>query len=328
MTVKLPRIKAWFMIFRILAVLVWAVMTVLLSSAIVFYETGHIDWLSFFLVMLIASLTQGFPAHIVNEIVDWKSGADQYKRLGEKSGGSKVIKAGLASIPQLWQMFAITTFIIFVLAIILFLRTDHRSLWFFGVGYLVCIFYTLPPLSFAYRPFAGEWLGGFAGIMLNMTGNYFAQTGTVSRTIIIFSVAVGLVYIAIMMLFHYIDYESDRNAVPMKNTTIVFLGLRRSRRYVLALLVLSTLLSLWLSLEINRMFLFLTVSNLYHLFAQWQCDPANVESVVAAGKRLTFETIGFGILFTTWVNPLFLWAAVLVVVIFYLHRKFGKLKTS
>ena len=328
MFIKLPPFKAWFMIFRILAVLVWAVMTVLLSSAIVFYETGRIEWLNLFLVIAIASLVQGFPAHIVNEIVDWKSGADQFKKLGEKSGGGKVIKAGLATIPQLWMMFYITTFIIFVLVTLLYARTDYRSLWFFGVGYLVCIFYTLPPLSFAYRPFAGEWLGGFTGVLLNMTGNYFVQTGTVSITIIIFSVAVGLVYIAIMILFHYIDYESDRHAVPMKNTTIVFLGLQRSRRYVLVLLVLSTLLSLWLSLEINRMFLFLTASNLYHLFAQWRCDPANAESVVAAGKRLTFETIGFGILFATWVNPLFLWTAVLVIVSFYLHRKFGKLKTS
>jgi 1,4-dihydroxy-2-naphthoate polyprenyltransferase len=328
MFVQFPPLKAWFMVFRILAVVVWAVMTVLLSSAIVFYETGKIEWINFFLVMAIASLTQGFPAHIINEIYDWKSGADRFKKLGEKSGGSKVIKSGLATIPQLWLMFGITSFMSFVLVAILYLRTDPRSLWFFGVGYFVCIFYTLPPMSFAYRPFAGEWLGGFAGIMLNMAGNYFVQTGAVSSTIVVFSVAVGLVYIAIMMLFHYLDYESDRHAVPLKRTTIVFLGLRRSKIYVLILLVFSTALSVGLAVRTHPMFYILTMSNVAHFFVQWRCDPANSESIVRSGKLLTFEMIGFGIVFAAYVNPVFTWVLLPVVASFYLHKKFGKLKLS
>lgn len=187
MAFNLAPFKAWFMIFRILAVLVWAVMTVLLSSAVVFYETGRIDWMNFILVMAIASITQGFPAHIVNEIYDWQSGADRFKKIGEKSGGSKVIKSGLATISQLWLMFGITSVVSFSLVILLYMRTDDpSSLWFFGVGYFVCIFYTMPPMRFAYRPFAGEWLGGFAGIMLNMTGNYFVQTGFVSSLVLVF----------------------------------------------------------------------------------------------------------------------------------------------
>lgn len=325
---QLPPFKAWFMIFRILAVLVWAVMTVLLSSAIAVYETGRIDWINFFLVMLIASLTQGYPAHIVNEIIDWQSGADRFKKLGEKSGGSKVIKSGLATIPQLWLMFAITTLVIFVFVFLLYVRTDHRSLWFFGVGYLVCIFYTLPPLRFAYRPFAGEWLGGFMGIMLNMTGNYFVQTGFVSPLILIFSMTIGLVYIAIMMLFHYLDYESDRQAVPQKKTTIVFLGLRRSKIYVLILLTVSAFLSAFLGVQINPLFFLVTLNSAIQLFIQARCNPLEAESIVQTGKILTFEMIGFSIVFSALIYPAFAAVIVLVVLSFYLHKKFGKLKTA
>lgn len=324
---QLPPFKAWFMIFRILAVLVWAVMTVLLSSAVVFYETGRIDWVNFLLVMAIASITQGFPAHIVNEIYDWRSGADQYKKIGEKSGGSKVIKSGLATIPQLWLMFGITSVISFSLVIFLYMRTDPRSLWFFGVGYFVCIFYTLPPMRFAYRPFAGEWLGGFAGIMLNMTGNYFVQTGFISSLVLVFSITIGLVYIAIMMLFHYLDYESDRHAVPLKRTTIVYLGLQRSKVYVMILLLLSTALSVALALQISSLFFLVTLSNVIQFVIQARCNPSNAESIVKTGKILTFEMIGFSIVFSALINPAFAWIIVWVILSFYLHKKFGKLKT-
>ena len=323
---QFPPFKAWFMIFRILAVLVWAVLTVLLSSAIVFYETGKIDWLNFFLVMAIASITQGFPAHIVNEIYDWKSGSDRFMKLGEKSGGSKVIKSGLATIPQLWLMFGITSVLSFSLVALLYLRTDPRSLWFFGIGYFVCIFYTLPPMRFAYRPFAGEWLGGFTGIMLNMTGNYFVQTGYVSSLIFFFSITIGLVYIAIMMLFHYLDYESDRHAEPLKRTTIVFLGLQRSKIYVLILLILSTALSVAMALRINPLFFLVTFSNAVQFLVQARCNPSDADSIVRTGKILTWEMIGFSIVFSALINPLFAWVLVWVVISFYLHKKFGKLR--
>lgn len=327
MAFNLAPFKAWFMIFRILAVLVWAVMTVLLSSAVVFYETGRIDWMNFILVMAIASITQGFPAHIVNEIYDWQSGADRFKKIGEKSGGSKVIKSGLATIPQLWLMFGITSVLSFSLVVLLYMRTDPRSLWFFGVGYFVCIFYTMPPMRFAYRPFAGEWLGGFAGIMLNMTGNYFVQTGFVSSLVLVFSITIGLVYIAIMMLFHYLDYESDRHAVPLKRTTIVYLGLQRSKVYVMILLLLSTALSVAMALQISPLFFLVTLSNVIQFVIQARCNPSNAESIVKTGKILTFEMIGFSIVFSALINPAFAWIIVWVILSFYLHKKFGKLKT-
>ncbi|MBL7996981.1 prenyltransferase [bacterium] len=327
MQFQLPPIKAWFMIFRILAVVVWAVMTVLLSSAIVFYQTGRIDWVNFFLVMAIASITQGFPAHIINEIYDWKSGADRFRKIGEKSGGSKVIKSGLATIPQLWVMFFITSAVSFALVIALYMRADPRSLWFFGVGYLVCIFYTLPPLSFAYRPFAGEWLGGFTGILLNMTGNYFVQTGTVSPTILVFSITIGMVYIAIMMLFHYLDYESDRHAIPIKRTTIVFLGLQRSKMYVLMVLAASTVLSVIMALKISVLFYIVTISNMSQFIFQLRCDPSDPESIIKTGKWLTLEMIAFAVLFSILVNPVFGWVILPVALSFYLHKKFGKLRT-
>jgi 1,4-dihydroxy-2-naphthoate octaprenyltransferase len=325
---KLPALKAWFMVFRILAVIVWAVTTVTMSTAIAYSETGKVDWINFILVLLVASIVQGFPAHIVNEIIDWESGADQFKKLGEKSGGSKVIKAGLATVPQLWMMFFVTSLAGFALMGVLFLRSDPRILLFFVPGYFVCIFYTLPPVQLAYRPFAGEWLGGFTGIVLNMTGCYFAQTGKVSATIVVFSICVGLCYVAIMILFHYLDYDSDKQARPLKNTTIVFLGLKRSKVYAAGLLMFSILISVIMAFRLHPLFYWLALNNAIQLIFQWRCDPFSEESIVRIGKWITFEMIGFGILFSSLNNIKFFWVSLLVLLSFYLHRKFGRLRLA
>lgn len=318
--------KAWFMIFRILAVIVWAVLTVMMSAAVAYMDTGRIDWINFFLTLAIASLVQGFPAHIVNEIYDWESGADRFKKLGEKSGGSKVIKSDLADIPQLWTMFIVTTFLCFVLMILLSYRTRIESFAFFFIGYFVCIFYTMPPFRWAYRPFAGEWLGGYAGILLNMTGTYFVQTGFVQWNIVAFASTTGLIYIGIMMLFHYLDYDSDSQAIPKKNTTIVYLGLKKSKMYVIVLLSASILFSIFLAFFVHPVFYFLTLCAVVQLISQTSVDPFSPGSIIRHGKFITLAMVVYAIMFASWINVQFLWMMIPISISFYLHKKFGKIR--
>lgn len=131
-----------------------------------------------------------------------------------------------------------------------------------------------------------------------------------------------------MMLFHYLDYESDRHAVPLKRTTIVYLGLHRSKVYVMILLLLSTALSVAMALQISPLFFLVTLSNMIQFVIQARCNPSNAESIVKTGKILTFEMIGFSIVFCALINPSFAWITVWVILSFYLHKKFGKLKTA
>jgi len=318
--------KAWFMIFRVQAVLVWAVMSVTLSAALAYLDMGQIHWTNFFLTMAIASVVQGYPAHIVNEIIDWQSGADRVRKLGEKSGGSKVIKAGLATVPQLWRMFVITSILSFALMGYLLFRTNPQILWFFVTGYLVCIFYTLPPFRLAYRPFAGEWLGGFTGIMLNMSGAYFIQTGHVNERILTFSFAIGLVYIAIMILFHYLDYENDQKAVPKKMTTIVFLGLTNSKRYLIVILSVSAVIALMMGIYMHSIFYLFAIHNVFQIVFQARCKPFSSESIVRTGKTVTLGLMAFTLIFAGVIYPWFCTIIILVFLSFYLHKKFGKLK--
>ncbi len=319
---SLARPKAWFMIFRIQAVFVWAVLTVVVGTAVAARTTGEVNWIHFFLCILIASAVQGFPAHIVNEIVDWRSGADRPRE--QKSGGSKVLASGLATIPQLWVMFWITTTVALGLVIVLCLRTNWNLGVLFLVGYFICLAYSIPPFRLAYRPFLGEWLGGFPGIVLNIVGSAYAQGHIVTWETIGLAASIGMMYIGIMLLFHYVDYEGDQQARPIKRTSIVFFGLRRSRHYVLAILIVASALSAALAAQGAPWMWVISVLAFLHAIVHFLCDPASVDSIIRSGKWLMVCTVlgvTVGAALVSWHFWLLLPAAAWVRM---LHHRFGR----
>lgn len=316
------RPKAWFMIFRIQAVIVWAVATVTIGSAWAYRWTERMDWINFLLCMLVASIVQGFPAHIVNEITDWKTGADR-PRAG-KSGGGKVLLSGLATVEQLGRMFWITSITAFILVGWLCMRTAWMLGGLFVVGYMASLLYTLPPFRLAYRPFLGEWLGGFAGIVVNIAGSYAAQTGELEARIAILAFPVGLIYIGIMLLFHYIDYRSDQLANPVKRTTIVYLGLRPGQRYVLVILCVGLAVSAFESFSDLQM-AWISAWIVAHLAVHVKCRPESEDSVIRAGKWLMLTSVAGVTGFTASIHPVFLLFIPLALVARRLHKTFGKL---
>ena len=320
--------KAWFMTYRILAVLVWAQSVVILGSATAVSLTGMFDFKLFLMVFSLASLVQGFPAHVVNEIYDWRSGADRHTKLGEKSGGSKVLKAGLATITQLWVIFWLTTLACVGLIWVLYLKTDALVLAIFVVGFLLTLAYSIPPLRFAYRPFIGEWCGGFSGVVLTFCGSFYVQAGWIDFTVFGLSAVIGIIYIGIMILFHYVDRDGDRAASPRKNTTIVFLGPVLTKRYVVALLVLSFLGMIWLLQSLDWKFAILLMLIAIHVFIHSQCDIKNSTAIVRSGKRMTYITLIAVLCLSSWIELQFLWMAGLIAASFQLHRRFGKLKRA
>lgn len=321
-----PRPKAWFMVFRVLPVLVWSVVATTFGSAIAVLETDILFWGNYLLVMGITALIQGFPTHIINEIYDWKSGADQFRKLGEKSGGAKVIKAGLTDIKGLWCMFAVTLMLILLVTAHIVYTIGWQVLWFIVPGFFSGLFYTLPPLRFAYQPFAGEWLGGFAGIFFAVTGSYYAQTFHLGTTVICSAFCLGLIYIGVMMLFHYLDYEGDRKARPQKRTTIVRLGLERSKYYVCICLSAAVLLSVVCAIAFHWVFSLLALHALLQLGFQIGCNPKDGASIVSNARMITYETIAWGILFAAVIELRFLLMLIPIMLGFYSHKRFGKLR--
>ncbi|MGI0148338.1 MAG: prenyltransferase [Thermoplasmata archaeon] len=220
-----------FLEFRLIPVLLWSFTAVTLGTALAHHEAGAIDWRWFLATLAIATLVQGFETHAVNEIYDWRSGTDQADVPRALSGGSKVLNRGLLTTRELWVVFAVSSVLVWTLSSYLALARSWTILVFVVPGYLSGLFYTLPPVRTAYRPFAGELSGGFLGVLLCVLGGYYVQTLAISAAALVASVAYACVCVAMLQMHHYLDVEADLAATPPKRTTIAHLGRRIGKAY-------------------------------------------------------------------------------------------------
>jgi 1,4-dihydroxy-2-naphthoate octaprenyltransferase len=95
--------------------------------------------------------------------------------------------------------------------------------------------YTLPPLATSYRPFLGDWLGGFPGVLLAGIGAFAIQGLAVSVVAGLALAAHALVCVAMLTMHHYLDTAADDASTPRKRTTVVALGPRGSKAYATGL---------------------------------------------------------------------------------------------
>jgi 1,4-dihydroxy-2-naphthoate octaprenyltransferase len=328
------KLKGAFMLFRVLAVLVWAFNAGLISTAAAAADGLAVNFAVFAFVLLIAAVVQGYPAHIVNEIYDWQSGADRpavaFSAVDSKqktvSGGSKVIAAGLLTIADLWRLFYLTTGIVATLAVFVAIFGSWRLLLFFVPGFFLCLFYSMPPFRFAYRPFLGEFLGGFAGIVLLVSGGYYAQSGTLPATAVILALSLGFTYAAIMVFFHYTDYKTDRFANPPKHTTVVFLGLAGSRIYACLCAGAGALMMLYLAAQHHAIYAVLVLQSLMILYCHWRVQPDEGKSIVHWGKMMTYFILLTGLVFAAAIEPRFALMLLVYLLGFWAHKRFGKLR--
>lgn len=215
---------ALFLEFRTIPVLLWSYTAVALGTAIAAADTGRFDPTVFLLAMATATLIQGFETHAINEIYDLQSGTDLYPSPRILSGGSRVLTAHLLTVRGMWAVFAASSVLISITTAALVLLTGPPIAAFVAVGYTAGLLYTLPPVLTSYRPFIGEWLGGFLGVAVGGMGAYFAQVGHLSPLVVVAACAHALVCVGMLLVHHYLDERADLAAVPPKRTTIAILG--------------------------------------------------------------------------------------------------------
>ncbi len=225
----------WFLEFRLIPVLLWSFTSVALGTALAFYETGTFDPWLLVVAMALAGLVQGWVTHSVNEIYDWRSGTDRDPRPRALSGGSKVRNQALLDERDLWIVFAASSVAVAVLGVYVAVTRVPWLLTLVAAGYVLGVAYTMPPAATAYRPFLGEWLGGFPGVLLAGLGAYGIQARTISWIALAALSAHALVCTAMLVMHHYQDAPADAAAIPPKRTTVVVLGPVWSRRYAAGL---------------------------------------------------------------------------------------------
>jgi len=284
----------WFLEFRLIPVLLWSYTAVVLGTAVAFAVAGRFEPLWLVVALALGGLVQGWETHAINEIYDWRSGTDQIG-LRALSGGSKVRNMGLLEERDLWRIFACATFGVAALtAWVVVARAPWLALIILA-GYLIGLAYTAPPIAMSYRPFTGEWLGGFPGVLLSGLGAYAIQALSVSLVAVIALAAHALACTGMLVVHHYADAPMDAAAVPPKRTTVVALGFRNAKRYAAGMAVAAVILDLWLSVTFHTAFFFAAVLTLPAIWFHLRIDAADLESTTRNELRVIQLGIAAGL---------------------------------
>lgn len=295
-----------FLEFRLIPVLLWSYTSVVLGTALAWWEHGTFDVTSLAVAMALAGLVQGWVTHSINEIYDWRSGTDRDGRPRALSGGSKVRNLGLLGERGLWAVFAVSTAGVAILSAYVAIAKAPWLLLLIGAGYVLGLAYTLPPLSTAYRPFLGEWLGGFPGVLLAGLGAYGIQALTLSWTGVVALSAHALVCTAMLVMHHYQDAPADAAASPPKRTTVVVLGPRWARRYAVLLALGAALVYGVLAIAVHPAFLLGSGFTLVAAVIHGRTDLGSLTSITRNELRVIQLGIAAGLAVSVALVPL-LW---------------------
>ena len=299
-------------------VLLWSFTAVHVGTAVAFFETGRFDPFLFLAALFLGTEVQGFVTHAMNEIYDWRSGTDPHGSARLLSGGSKVLNARLLTERGLWAIFGAASLAVMAVGLwVIVFRSPWMALFVIG-GYVLGVAYTAPPFRLAYRPWVGEWVGGFLGVFLAGTGAYFIQTLSLSPLAVITAAAHASTCVGMLLVHHYLDLAADRAASPRKVTTVVHLGLRWATTYAsgfaIAALVLTAVAG-----AMAWPFLLALAPLALVLRSHRQIRPEDLGSVTAEEIRIIQGGILAGLLASIILAPFLFLSAILAVPAFAIH---------
>ncbi len=301
--------RGWFFEFRLIPVLLWSYTSVVLGTALAAWQEGTFSPGLLAVALALGGLVQGWVTHSINEIYDWRSGTDRDLRPRALSGGSKVRNLGLLTERDLWVVFAVSTAGVAALGLYVAIARVAWLLLLIVAGYVLGVAYTLPPAATAYRPFLGEWLGGFPGVMLAGLGAYGIQAETLSWIAAAALAAHALVCTAMLVVHHYQDAPADAQADPPKRTTVVFLGPRNSRRYATALSATAAAVYAALGVTVHPAFLLGAGLSLVATIVHARVDLTRLASITRTELRIIQLGIAAGLATSVALAPI-LWPLV------------------
>jgi 1,4-dihydroxy-2-naphthoate octaprenyltransferase len=293
---------------RVVPVLLWSYTAITLGTAIA-VEAGHplVVW-AYLLALAVGVLLQGLVAHAANEIVDWRSGTDRDPAPRVISGGSKVVASGLLTERELAWLGGTAA----VLAAGLGLAAAAARGWallLFGLGGLVgAVFYSMPPLRAAYRPFAGEAVA-FACLWGCVTGAAVLQADELSGAAALAGVGYAGSCVAMLMMHHYLDRGPDSRALPPKTTSVVRFG-PAARRYAIAWAAVPVAAFAALAAWSDPRFAIGAVAFALALVAHATVDPSDPTSVTRAELAVILLAMAGGLGTAAALVPDLAWALV------------------
>ena len=287
--------KGWFLEFRMIPVLLWSYTAVVLGTAVAYQEGGTLNPVWFLVALALGGLIQGWVTHAINEIYDWRSGTDRIDGGRALSGGSRVRNLALLSERDLWIIFGFATLAVVGLTSWVILARAPWLVLLIGTGYILGLVYTLPPIATAYRPLAGEWLGGFPGVLLAGLGAFAVQRLSLSIVALAALAAHALVCTGMLVVHHYLDAPMDKIASPPKRTTVVVFGPRFSRWYAASMTGAAAAIYGLLGVLIHPAFLIGSGLTVVAVWVHARLDPTDMKSVTRNELRVIQLGIAAGL---------------------------------
>lgn len=213
------------------------------------YYLGKFDWLIFLLISIISLLIQ-ISTNFINDIYDYKNGADNINRIGPK----KSLFTGAISLRQMIIASILVLFFTFIIGVWVCSMT---SWWLMLAGIMSMLFawaYTGGPYPLAYKGLAEPFVFIFFGLVAT-NGTIFAFTGEISKIGFISSFMPGLLSTTLLMVNNIRDIENDSKVKKM--TLAVRMGRINSIKLFNTLITFSILVPIYLTLTTNNLFYFI-----------------------------------------------------------------------
>lgn len=191
---------------------IWIASTIPMAvgGAIAYAHLGSFHW-GWFLLGCAAIYLLETGKNAINEYIDYLSGVDTFVSPDKRtpfSGGKKTIIDGKLTLQENLVIGIITITFGCLLGLIVVLFREFDILWIGLAGVFFALFYSLPPLEFAYRGL-GELVVGFTFGPLITTGTYLVQAHTISFNVILASLPLGFLIANVLWINQYPDYEAD-----------------------------------------------------------------------------------------------------------------------
>ena len=169
-----------------------------------------------FLLVFIGVTVHHFGLNMLDDVLDYLHAVD--RSWGDEknpyTGGSGVLTEGLLTVQDLKRGAAVCYGITIAVWIYLAFLKGWPVLAIGAVGILSSIFYTVPPVKFAYRGF------GELGLLVNfgpvlVMGSYYVQRQTFDVEPLVVSLIPGFLMWSMIVINEIPDYEEDRRSGKM-----------------------------------------------------------------------------------------------------------------
>ncbi|WP_342388587.1 prenyltransferase [Salinicoccus bachuensis] len=212
------------MLMRVVAVVTSSIATIISTVLpLAFgYDVSKFNLFLLFILLVIGGLlVHGVLTHVFNDITDFKSGTDQ-ESPGLLSGGSRVLQTGTMTLGMLKRIGLVVTAILVIAAALFILFGQVELAILCMVGLWGAASYSLQPFRFAYRPFLGEWLSLFPSLLMLGLAAPWIMLDHIPAWAWQNALINAIWCMAWVMIHHIPDIRADRQAAPVKETSVVW----------------------------------------------------------------------------------------------------------